>query len=122
MGYSEFDGRIVFTYKIKQGPSQKSYGIEVARLAGLPAIVIENAKSVQSDEANPHLEFEELSTSNKTHQAAVPVERQLEFNIETRKERVASQRVMDELALVNPSEMTPLEALTKIAKWQDSYL
>jgi len=122
MGYSEFEGRIVFTYKIKQGPSQKSYGIEVARLAGLPSTVIEHAKSVQNFEAEANLESEDSSASKKTHQVVVPLEGQLEFNIETRKERVASQRVMDELALVNPLEMTPLEALTKIAKWQDSYL
>lgn len=38
--------RITFLYKIKAGPADKSYGIQVARLAGLPAEVISRAKEV----------------------------------------------------------------------------
>jgi len=124
MGYSEFEGRIVFTYKIKSGPSQKSYGIEVARLAGLPTEVIENAKKPKRAILDTDEYIKEAANGNselEKTKVGVPSQ-QLEFNIQTRKERVASQRVMDELALIKPAEMTPIEALTKIAKWQDSYL
>lgn len=121
MGYSEFEGRIVFTYKIKEGPSQKSYGIEVARLAGLPEEVILNAKKPRLNKISPEADSEH-APGLVEKSSAQPQQQQLEFKIETRKERVASQRVMDELLKVNPLEMTPIEALTKIVKWQDSYL
>lgn len=107
MGYSEHEGDIVFTYKIKEGPSQKSYGIEVARLAGLPQEVIEYARNVKVEVS--------------VHSAGVePNHNQLEFNFEPQSTEVT--KIMDELLKVNPLEMTPLEALTKITKWQDSYL
>jgi DNA mismatch repair protein MutS len=43
---SEKDGEVVFLHKLQQGKASKSYGIAVAKLAGLPPKVIERAKSV----------------------------------------------------------------------------
>jgi len=45
-GLLEKDGDVVFLHKLQRGKASKSYGIAVARLAGLPQIVIERAKSV----------------------------------------------------------------------------
>ena len=42
----EADGNIIFLHKIIRGPANKSYGIEVAKLAGLPQEVINDAKQV----------------------------------------------------------------------------
>jgi DNA mismatch repair ATPase MutS len=42
-------GQVLFMRKLKSGPADKSYGIAVARLAGLPPAVIERAKQVQAD-------------------------------------------------------------------------
>ncbi|MGH1467910.1 MAG: DNA mismatch repair protein MutS [Bdellovibrionales bacterium] len=121
MGYSEKDGKIVFTYKIKEGASQKSYGIEVAKLAGLPDEVVEEAK----------LFSEKIIEAGPVAIAAAPVEtvsaiedfdsRQMELPLET-PEQMKTRKVIDELSKINPMEMTPLEALTKITKWQDNFL
>ena len=46
VGVKEAAGGIVFLHNIEPGAASKSYGIEVARLAGLPAVVIERAKRV----------------------------------------------------------------------------
>ncbi len=43
---AEKDGEIVFLHKLQPGKASKSYGIAVAKLAGLPSVVIERAKSV----------------------------------------------------------------------------
>jgi DNA mismatch repair protein MutS len=43
---TEKDGDVVFLHKLQRGKASKSYGIAVARLAGLPQLVIERAKSV----------------------------------------------------------------------------
>ena len=43
---TERDGEVVFLHKLQRGKASKSYGIAVARLAGLPQVVIERAKAV----------------------------------------------------------------------------
>lgn len=48
MAATEREGEVVFLHKLQKGTATKSYGIAVARLAGLPASVIERAKSVLS--------------------------------------------------------------------------
>ena len=46
MAATERDGDVVFLHKLQQGTAKKSYGIAVARLAGLPSSVLERAKDV----------------------------------------------------------------------------
>ncbi len=48
MAATERDGEVVFLHKLRKGTSTRSYGIAVARLAGLPSSVVERAKSVLS--------------------------------------------------------------------------
>ena len=45
----EQNGKVLFMRKLKPGPADKSYGIAVARLAGLPSSVISRAQQVQAD-------------------------------------------------------------------------
>lgn len=121
MGYSEKDGKIVFTYKIKEGSSKRSYGIEVAKLAGLPDEVVEQAK--QYSEQAPVVQTPKILTpvvETKSEEESFE-SRQLELPLET-PEQMLSRKVIDELSKINPLEMTPLEALTKITKWQDNFL
>jgi DNA mismatch repair protein MutS len=42
----EWDGDVIFLHEVKKGAADRSYGVQVARLAGLPAAVIERAKVV----------------------------------------------------------------------------
>jgi DNA mismatch repair protein MutS len=42
----EWDGEVIFLHEVKKGAADRSYGVQVARLAGLPASVIERAKVV----------------------------------------------------------------------------
>ncbi len=42
----EWEGELIFLHEVRQGAADRSYGVQVARLAGLPAAVIERAKSV----------------------------------------------------------------------------
>lgn len=45
----EADGKILFLHKIIEGGADKSYGIHVAELAGLPSVVVERAKNISKD-------------------------------------------------------------------------
>jgi DNA mismatch repair protein MutS len=56
----EWNDRIIFLRKIQRGPADKSYGIQVARLAGLPSSVIDRAKEILAN-----LEASELNAQGK---------------------------------------------------------
>jgi DNA mismatch repair protein MutS len=56
----EWNDRIIFLRKIQKGPADKSYGIQVARLAGLPAAVIDRAKEILAN-----LESAELNAQGR---------------------------------------------------------
>lgn len=53
---SENDGKVVFLHKIIKGATSRSYGIEVARLAGLPEELIIRAKDILTDLEKKQLE------------------------------------------------------------------
>ncbi|CAA9578358.1 MAG: DNA mismatch repair protein MutS [uncultured Thermomicrobiales bacterium] len=50
----EADGRVVFLYAVRPGPADRAYGIQVARLAGLPPWVADRAEAVLASLAAPH--------------------------------------------------------------------
>ena len=87
---------IVFLHRIEQGPANRSYGIDVARLAGLPPAVIERARQV--------LRQHERS---ERHNVAVETEPSLQLTLFT----PLSQRILDRLAETDIDSLTPLQAL-----------
>ena len=87
---------IVFLHRIEQGPADRSYGIDVARLAGLPPAVIQRARQV--------LKQHERS---ERHNVAVETEASLQLTMFT----PLSQRILDRLAETDIDSLTPLQAL-----------
>jgi DNA mismatch repair protein MutS len=66
----EWNDRIIFLRKIQRGPADKSYGIQVARLAGLPPSVIDRAKEILAN-----LEASELNAQGKPRLAEAKASR-----------------------------------------------
>jgi len=100
----EAAGGIVFLHTIEPGAASKSYGIEVARLAGLPAAVIERAKRV-------------LRQHEKQERQSVQVEttpEPLQMTIFT----PLSQRIVDRIEAVDVNALTPLQALNLLEELQ----
>jgi DNA mismatch repair protein MutS len=87
---------IVFLHRIEQGPANRSYGIDVARLAGLPPAVIQRARQV--------LKQHERS---ERQNVAAETEPSLQLTIFT----PLSQRILDRLAQTDIDTLTPLQAL-----------
>ena len=110
VGAVEEDGNLVFLYKILEGPADKSYGIHVAQLAGLPSLLIERSRDV----------LRELE-SNAKH-LRQPRSKQLNlFEKEKEKEEIplpSLTRVEEAIAELNISQLTPLEALNLLADLQ----
>ena len=104
----ESGDNIVFLRRVEPGKADRSYGIEVARLAGLPGEVVTRARSVlQMHEEREQTVSEELSTEPSD----TPV--QVSFVNE-------SQRgVAEQIANTNVDELRPIEALGLIAEWKE---
>ena len=90
----ENDEEVTFLYKVKDGAIDQSYGINVARLAGLPSSVIERAKGLQ----------EELESKKQI------VQQSFQF-IEVEKEDKSMNKVKEILLNTDTDELTPKEAL-----------
>ena len=99
----EWHGEVVFLHEVVAGAADRSYGIQVAKLAGLPASVVERAKVVlakleQEDRSAPK-GFEDLPLfavpSKLPRDARQPVE----------------EPVIAALAAINPDDLSPREAL-----------
>ena len=92
---------IVFLRKIIKGGADKSYGIQVAKLAGVPDVVIDRAKVILSDLIE--------NDTNKTPQ----VKPQEEFVQMSLFDYVSNEndKIMDEIKGLKLDSMTPLDAL-----------
>ena len=106
---SEEGGKVVFLRKIIPGGADKSYGIHVAQLAGLPKAVVHRAEEVLSElESNGDV---------KVVPGIQPRSRQ-----KTPREQLTlfgqKSPVMDEILKLDVSSMTPLEAITKLYELQ----
>ena len=103
---TEADGKVVFLHKIVSGGADKSYGIHVAQLAGLPAPVIQRANEIM-------LELEK--TSGRAVNINPNVAQQAALFPET-------SPLLDELGTLDVNSLSPIEALNKLFEWQKKYL
>lgn len=102
----ETGGGIVFLRKVEPGAADRSYGIEVAKLAGLPQEVTERAREVLAE----HESAERRTSEHLTPGAEAP--RAAQLTIFT----ALSQPVVDKLREVDLNQLTPLEALNLLAE------
>jgi DNA mismatch repair protein MutS len=103
VGVKEAAGGIVFLHNIEPGAASKSYGIEVAKLAGLPSAVIERAKRV----LRQHEKQERQSVQVET---AEPVQLTIFTPL--------SQRIVDRIEATDVNSLTPLQALNLLEELQ----
>jgi len=107
----EAGNEIVFLRRVEPGSADKSYGIEVARLAGLPNDVIVRAREIlRQHERNEERLTEELADRG-TPGAAPPVPRQTSF-------AAIDESVLEALRGADLNKLTPLEALNLLAALQ----
>ena len=99
--------KVIFLRKVEPGKADRSYGIEVARLAGLPLEVIERARAVlRTHERKETAATQELS--------APPAPAPFQVSIFPG----GGSGVLDELESLNLDEMKPIEALSLLHEWK----
>jgi DNA mismatch repair protein MutS len=103
----ETAGGIVFLRKVEPGAADRSYGIEVAKLAGLPNEVIERAREVLAEHESAEQRVTEQLASDEMRPRPPA-----QLTIFT----PLSQPVLDKLREVDLNRMTPLEGLNLLAE------
>src|SRR5579885_870773 len=107
----EAGDRIIFLRKVEPGRADRSYGIEVARLAGLPLPVIERAREVLTlHETTEHEVTEELSGAQAARPAA-PVQIQLFEPV--------GHHIAERIRGLKIDELRPIEALQLLSELQE---
>ena len=109
----EWNDEIIFLRKLVEGGTNRSYGIQVARLAGIPVIVVEKAKKILYNIENGEFGSQEgsrtIGEQKETGSGAV------QMNLFRRPDNL----VLDRLKQVDISKMTPLEALNFLNDLQE---
>jgi DNA mismatch repair protein MutS len=145
---TEREGEVVFLHRLERGRASKSYGIEVARLAGLPPAVLANAREVlarleryELDVFADEIETAELKPEVKvaayaaagdgTSEATVRTTQSDALDLAARRAGrrravaqaslfdLANEKVIEELRTVDPDSMTPDEAKELLKKLRD---
>jgi DNA mismatch repair protein MutS len=105
----EWKDDIIFLRKIVPGRSDRSYGIQVARLAGLPATVIERAREILGA-----LERDELTRGGRPSVSGTPSDPQRQLGLFHAP--AADDGLRRKIAALDVDHMTPMEALTLLAE------
>ena len=99
----EWKNDVLFLHKIVDGCADKSYGIHVAKIAGLPKKVIDRSEEL--------LAFFEKNYNKKNPQ-------QPELFIPPDEKILTKSPILDEIEKTNPDEISPKDALQKIYEWK----
>ena len=103
----EFGDNIIFLRKIVRGGADKSFGIQVAKLAGLPPALIERAKIILSE-----IEASDINNAaNRVSEEAKPEQMSLLGGGSTAD---IPQSILDDLAKLDINKITPMDALSKL--------
>jgi len=103
---------IVFLRRVEPGSADKSYGIEVAKLAGLPAVVLERAREIlRKHEEGEHEISDHLTRQYKRKRKTAPETQMSLFMI-------TDHEVLEELRTLNLDQLTPLQALEKLHEFK----
>ena len=114
---------IVFLRKIVKGGADKSYGIQVAKLAGVPDLVIERAKEIVEELSNEDItaKVSEIAAKERTTKKKQKTHRYDEVDIAQMSlfDTVKDDDVLEELKNIDVGNMTPIDALNTIYRLQN---
>ncbi len=105
---AETQDGIAFLHKIERGETDRSYGIHVAKLAGLPQSAIRKAEEILI-----RLEKEPSPKSKSGSR-----QKQLDLFVPAKEQDVREEAILAEIRKCDSDNITPLEALKKVAEWK----
>ncbi|MCH9691577.1 MAG: DNA mismatch repair protein MutS [Gammaproteobacteria bacterium] len=117
---TEHGDSIVFLHRIQEGPASKSYGLQVAKLAGIPTQVLEEARqrlqALERGNGDLNAYSSEKLPQNNEQWSFVPKQEPSLMAAPTQVDLFASSShpVLDALLELNPDELTPRQALEQV--------
>ena len=112
MAVREIDGRVVFLRKVIPGAADRSYGIHVAELAGLPRSVTERAREILSNLEKQELDVQGAPILARHEGESAGTGQMLLFS-------AAEELVLEKLRAVDVDNLTPVAALSLLAALRD---
>ena len=103
---SETNGEVIFLHKIISGAADRSYGIHVAQIAGLPKPVINRANEILS-------QLESSDQQNALHESSVPSSQLLLFP--------ETNPIVDALHNLDVDNLSPIEAINTLYTWKKKF-
>jgi len=109
----EWQEDVVFLHQIVEGAADKSYGIHVARLAGVPREVLERAKQILARLEQEHLDGDDKPKWSRRRSARVGDLQLTLFGS-------AEHPLLNEIRGTEPDHLSPMEALSLVQRWQQT--
>jgi DNA mismatch repair protein MutS len=110
----EWEEQVVFLHKIVPGAADKSYGIHVARLAGVPRTVIERSKEILAQLEDEHLDADGRAKIARRSKSAKRAGVQLTLF------SPIDHPLLDDVRRLDLNNITPLAALQLVKQWQET--
>jgi len=109
----EWQDEVVFLHKIVEGAADKSYGIHVARLAGVPREVVERSKDILAQLEEEHLDLDGRARIANRPTAPRPAQIQMSLF------GPSDHPLLDEIRALDLNHTTPIDALARLQRWQE---
>ena len=109
MKIKEFNGEVIFLHEVIDGAADRSYGIHVAKLAGLPKLVVKRAEQVLDS-----LEHSDKSTYITKMIDDLPLFAVVQKKMEEKEEREEEMPLVKAMKELNPDDYSPKDALEKL--------
>lgn len=121
VGATEENGELIFSHKMMAGPADRSYGIHVAKLAGMPDELLKRAENILNKLEN---KTQPIMSSTKQTNVVAEDNSDMQLSLFNEKPTKANkfnksqQSVLNELKNANLLDATPMEAMNMLYQWQ----
>jgi DNA mismatch repair protein MutS len=116
----EWQGDIIFLRRIDPGSASKSYGIQVARLAGIPEGVVARARDILKNLESA--EYNEYGLPNIAGPGAAQSIAAAQMELFAGRRSSEEEAVLDEMRRMDPERLSPLDALLRLSEWKERML
>ena len=115
----EEEGRVVFMHRLVPGPADRSYGIHVAEMAGMPGSVLERAREILARLENEQVDAEKIRVGQDADEPPSDTGWRGQMDLfDHRGELRTAMRVLRELGELPLEDTTPMQALQLLHRWR----
>jgi len=114
----EHDGRLIFLRRLVAGAADHSYGIEVARMAGIPVSVLERSRNILIHLESQRLRVEETLEEAGLHTGsiAVPGRQTSQMSLFDQTTDKLARELRNRIEAIEPERLTPIDALITLSE------